>query len=199
MAATQIPPPGISPETPVNPPPKEKSVWLWIFGGCGTLLLLLVIAGFLVMRTFVKSHVHVGPNGDVDIQMPGGASMHTGDAKDIGLPIYPGVDTKNAKSVEMTMPNGQQALSMAVYTSRDPVEKVDAWYQQNVDPDFTRQGPGKKQIMLGDKTFPYPIQERDIAYTCARGNTMFVITLDAFAGITRITLMRSSTPVRQTQ
>ena len=68
------------------------------------------------------------------------------------------------------MPNGQQALSMAVYTSKDSVEKVDDWYQQNVDPDFTRQGPGKRQIMLGDKTFPLS-QRKEISPTLARAAT----------------------------
>ena len=101
----------------------------------------------------MKNNVHVGPNGEVDVKM-GGMTMHGGKAEDIGLPIYPRIETAvNAVGMEMTIPtpkNGQQTITQSIYSSKDSTEKIDNWYRQNLDPEFVRLDAGQNRAVLGD-------------------------------------------------
>jgi hypothetical protein len=201
MATPPTPLPRISPEAPgAIPPKKNQSILIWILSGCGTILVLLVIVGALAFRSFMKN-VHVGPNGEVDMRF-GGMSMHAGKAKDVGLPIYPGLDVASATGMEVTVPNkqtGPVSVTMAIYSSKDPVEKVDDWYHENLGPEFIRLDPGKNQSVLGDKAFPFPIDQGAIAYSCRRGDTMYAVTLHSIMGTSQIKLMRANAPTHQAQ
>jgi len=201
MATPPTPLPRISPEAPQAAPPKKQNILIWILGGCGTLLVLFILVAVIAVRTFVKRNVHVGPNGEVDVQV-GGMTMHTGKAQDLGIPVYPGVDLARASGVEMTIPNAKNGplnLTTAIYATNDPVAKVDAWYQQNLDSDFVRQVPGARQPAGGNSAFPIPIDPGAISYACIRSGTMYAVSLNGMFGTTQIKLMRTSTPVHQPQ
>ncbi|HUK31096.1 MAG TPA: hypothetical protein VLV89_08280, partial [Candidatus Acidoferrum sp.] len=95
MTTPPNPLPSISPEAPGAPPIERKSHTLaWVLGGCGTLLVLFIIVAVLGIRTFVKNNVRMGPNGEMTVQMPGGGTMRTGKAMDLGIPVYPNTESK---------------------------------------------------------------------------------------------------------
>jgi hypothetical protein len=201
MATPQTPPSGISPESPGVAPPKKQNILIWILSGCGTVLVLLVIVGALAFRSFMKNNVKIGPNGDVAVTV-GGITMHQGKAQDVGLPIYPGLETSSATGMEMTVPNKQNhpvSVTIAIYTSNDSIEKIDDWYHQNLGPEFIRLDPGKNQAVLGDKAFPFGIDQGAISYSCRRGDTMYAVTLHVIMGTSQIKLMRATAPVKQAQ
>jgi len=201
MATPPTPLPRISLDLPGAPPPKKQNILIWILSGCGTVLVLLVLVGVLAFRSFVKNNMHIGPNGEVDVKI-GGMTMHGGKAQDIGLPIYPGIDTAHATGMEMTIPtpkNGQQTITQSIYSSKDSVEKVDDWYHQNLDPEFVRLDAGKNQAVVGDNAFPFPLDSGAISYQCKRGDAMYAVTVHSIMGTTQLKLMRATAPVKPTQ
>jgi hypothetical protein len=199
MATPPTPLPRISPEMPGVPPPaKKQNILIWILSGCGTVLVLLVLVGMLAFRSFVKNNVHIGSNGEVDVKM-GSMTMHGGKAQDVGLPIYPGVDTARATGMKMTIPttkNGKQTITQSIYSSNDSVEKVDDWYHQNLDAEFIRLDAGQNQAVLGDKAFPFPLDRGAISYQCKRGDAMYAVTIHSIMGTTQLKLMRATAPAQ---
>jgi hypothetical protein len=197
MATPPSPVPGISPEAPGMPPLKKKSnVLVWILGGCGTVLILGIIVAVVGFRLFVKNHMHIGPNGEVDMQMAG-MTMHTGKPKDLGIPVYPGVDPAGAIGMDMMVPianNEPLSLSVAQYKTKDSQKTVDDWYRQNLGPEFTRYEPGQKPTVVQGKAFPLPVDRGAIAYSCMRGDIQFAVTINSTFGQTQLKLMRTNTP-----
>lgn len=197
MTTPPNPLPRISPESKGAPPAASKSHTVaWVLGGCGTVLVLAVIAGVLALRMFVKNNVHVGTNGEMDVKMPGGGSMHTGKAKDIGVPIYPGTESSGT-GMEFTSPRQEQNMSMATYISSDGIEKVDAWYRENLSKDYVREGPGQKHSFEGNRRLPVQIQTSSIAYVSKDGAAMSVVALNQMGRATQIILMRTGGPTAQ--
>jgi hypothetical protein len=200
MATNPSPlPPSVSTDVPGGPPPppKKQNIVLWILGGCATVLILGILALFLAVRLFVKTHVHVASNGDVDVQLPGGGSMRAGSAKDIGVPVYPGAETNKGASVDVTAPGQQREMSTSIYSTSDPIEKVDDWYRENLDKDYERQGPGQSHISVSSRGIP--VDSNAIVYVLIKGDVTTVISLSASFGKTQINLMRLNTGPRQTQ
>jgi hypothetical protein len=202
MATPPTPLPNISPGMPGLPPPaKKQNVLIWILSGCGTVLVLLVLVGTLAFRSFMKNNIHVGPNGEVDVKV-GGMTMHGGKPQDIGLPVYPGIETANATGMEMTIPtpkNGQQTITQSIYSSKDSAEKVDEWYHQNLDPEFIRLDANQNQAVLGDKAFPFPLDRGAISYQCKRGDAQYAVTIHSIMGTTQLKLMRATAPSLKSQ
>jgi hypothetical protein len=197
MATPPTPLPRISPETPGAPPAKKsQNVLIWILGGCGTVLVLLVLVGVLAFRSFMKNNVHIGPNGEVDMKM-GGMTMHAGKPKDLGIPVYPGVDATGAVGMDMMVPIANHdplSLTVAQYKTKDSQKTVDDWYRQNLGPEFTRLEPGRKPTVARGKAFPLPIDPGAIAYTCTRDDIQYAVTINSIFGQTQLKLMRTNTP-----
>lgn len=192
-------PPPVSPTVPGGPPPppKKQNIVLWVLGGCATVLILGILALVLAVRLFVKTHVHVGSNGDVDVQLPGGGSMHTGGAKDIGVPVYPGAETSKGANVDITVPGQQREVSTSIYSTSDPIEKVDDWYRENLNKDFEREGPGQSHISVTSRGIP--VDTNAIVYVSTRGDSTTAVSLSASFGRTQINLMRIIAGPRPTQ
>ncbi len=181
-------------------PPPQKNTLLWVLGGCGVAVVLVSIIIIVSIRMFVRSHVKMGSNGDVDISL-GGASLHAGQVKDLGLPIYPGAETMSGRGVEITAPGqqpGQQAgVSMAIYMSSDSIEKVDAWYREKLGKDYTREMGDEHQVTVGGKALP--LENGAIAYVSGNENNMTMISLTTSEGKTQIFMMRVGGTERKTQ
>jgi hypothetical protein len=197
MATPPTPLPRISPEAPGMVPPKKNSnVLVWILSGCGTVLVLGVIVAVLGFRSFVKNHMHIGPNGEVDMQVAG-MTMHTGKPKDLSIPVYPGVDATGAIGMDMMMPIANSeplSLSVAQYKTKDSQKTVDDWYRQNLAPEFTRSEAGQRPTGSGGKAFPLPVDPGAIAYTCTRVDIQYAVTINSIFGQTQLKLMRTNTP-----
>jgi hypothetical protein len=197
MTTPPNPLPKISPETPGAPPAAAKSNTLaWILGGCGLVLVLAIIAGVLGLRMFIKNNVHIGPGGEMDVKLPGGGQMHTGKAKDIGIPIYP-VTNPGAIGVEVTSPRQDLVMTAVTYFSADAVEKVDAWYGDNLSKDYVREGAGQKQTLPNDRRFPVPIESNSITYVLKNGKAMNVVALTQTGMTTKIVLMKTGSTAAQ--
>jgi hypothetical protein len=202
------PPPAPGPPPPATPPggfappgtppaaPPQKNTLAWVLGGCGVGVVLVIILIVVSVRMFVRSHVKVGSNGDVDISV-GGASIHAGEVKDLGLPIYPGAESTIGKGIDITAPGEQGGMSMAIYTSSDPIEKVDAWYRDKLSKDYAREVAGQNSITLGGKSIP--MQNGSIAYISGNNDNMTMVSLTPAAGKTQISLMRVGGTARQPQ
>jgi hypothetical protein len=191
MTTPPTPLPSISPESPGAPPAAAKSNTLaWVLGGCGMVLVLAIIAGVLGLRMFIKNNVRVGPGGEMDVKMPGGGQMHTGKAKDIGIPIYPETNP-GAIGMEVTSPRQELVMSVATYFSADAVEKVDAWYRDNLSKDYIREGAGLKQTLPNNRRFPVPIETNSITYVLKEGNAASVVALTQTGVTTKIVLMKT--------
>jgi hypothetical protein len=197
MATPPPPLPKISPEAPGAPPAKKsQNVLVWILGGCGTVLVLLILVGVLAFRSFMKNNVHIGPNGEVDMKM-GGMTMHAGKPKDLGIPVYPGVEAMGAVGMDMMVPIANQqplSLTVAQYNTKDSQKMLDDWYRQNLGPEFTRFEAGQKPTVASGKAFPLPIDRGAIAYTCTRDDIQFAVTINSIFGHTQLKLMRTNTP-----
>src|SRR5580658_8678445 len=104
MATPPNPLPSISPGSQGVPPVAQKNHTLaWVLGGCGAVLALFIIVVVLGVRMFVKNNVRMGPNGEMIVQMPGGGTMKTGKPRDLGIPVYPGIDSSGT-GMEFTSP-----------------------------------------------------------------------------------------------
>jgi hypothetical protein len=197
MTTPPTPLPKISPETPGAPPAGAKSNTLaWILGGCGLVLVLAIVAGVLGLRMFMKNHVHTDANGGVVVDMPGGGTVHEGKAKDIGIPVYPET-IGSGTGMEVTSPRSGQNMSMAMYLSADSLEKVDAWYRDNVGMDYVREGPGQKLSIPANRRFPSPIPANSISYVLKSGNGAKVVALTQTDRNTQILLMTTGVPPTQ--
>jgi hypothetical protein len=197
MSTFPPPLPSISPETPGAPPVVRKSNTLaWVLGGCGTLLLLAIIAGVLGIRMFIKNKVRIEHNGEMDVKITGGEPMHTGKAKDIGIPVYPETNPGGI-GVEMSGPRPEQNMNMSTYFSTDAVEKVDAWYRDNLSKDYVREGPGVKQTIPNNRRFPSNIQTNSITYALKNGDAFKIVALTQTGTSTQIVLMTTGAPATQ--
>jgi hypothetical protein len=197
LTTPPTPLPSISPETPGAPPAVRKSNTLaWVLGGCGTLLVLAIIAGILGVRMFIKNNVHMGPNGEMDMKLPGGVQMHTGKPKDLGIPVYPETNSGGI-GMEITSPRQDQNMRISTYFTPDTVEKVDAWYRDNVSKDYVREGAGAKQALPNNRRFPVPIQSDAITYVLKDGETLRVVAINQKGVNTQIALMIIGAPQTQ--
>lgn len=191
-----VPPQGAMPPGMQPPPPPKTNTLAWVLGGCGIAVVLLAIIIVVSVRLFVKSHVKVGSNGDVDISV-GGASIHAGQPRDMGLPIYPGAEATLNKGVDITAPGQQGGISMAFYNSADAIEKVDAWYRDNLSKDFVRQVAGQNGVTVGNR--PFPVENGAIVYMTGNNDNMAMISLTPVVGKTQIAMMRIGSAPKQAQ
>lgn len=200
MTTPPNPLPYTSPEAPGAPPVAQKSHTLaWVLGGCGTLLVMFIIVVILGVRSFVKNHVRVGPNGEVIVQMPGGGQMRTGKPRDLGIPVYPNTESSGAE-VDVTSPRQELNMSTAAYATTDDAEKVDAWYRENLSADYSREGPGQKHSLPVNRQFPIPVQSDAITYVAnisKNGDAMKIVVIRRMIRRTQITLMRTGEPAAQ--
>lgn len=126
----------------------------------GLVLVALVATG--VALWFVARHVKVNISDragekQVNIETPfGGLKVRKTDevARELRLPVYPGAWADEGASVELWGgTKDDQAgfdLTIATYRTDDPLEKVAAWYRQQLGPEF-RQESGKLAGTSGDR------------------------------------------------
>jgi hypothetical protein len=150
MAATPRPPAGPPQAQQPVPLPKKKSssvIW-WVLGAFLLALVLLIAAGLGTAYYFVHNTRIDQKNQQVSIKTPRGTvTLHATDSvKDVGLPIYPGAQiSESGGGIEITAPNDKRVGIQGVkYRTDDALDKVDAWYRQQLGPDFERHLPGER-------------------------------------------------------
>ncbi len=180
--------------TPPNSLSKKSSsnIWAWVFG--------LVMLGALILggaAWFVTSYLVQGiqvnrTDSSVVVDTPVGTLKAAKDEKaDPGLPIYPGAKLAQAGgTVELSVPGEDSvALTAVHYRTIDPVEKVDAWYREQLSSDFKREGPGvmnRKKEING-----VIVKSDDIAFISEKDDVVLVVALQKRFNGVEIALLRA--------
>ena len=185
---------------PGKPAPVKNSsnIWLWIIGLVVASTLILGLGALFVTR-FLAQRIAISRAGEaVEINTPVGSVKATKDeTADPGLPIYPGAKLAQAGgSVELSSPDEEAVnLTSVHYRTIDPIEKVDAWYREQLSPDFKREGPGvmnKKKNING-----IIVKSNDIAFISEKDDLVRVVALQKVLNGVEIALLRVGKPEAQ--
>ena len=123
-------------------------VVLIVLGVIVLIVALVVLAAVVMVNRFVKVEVERGGEGKrVAVHTPFGefvAEKSEDAAKKLKLPVYPGAEPdEQAVSLKLwgRVEEEEGGLNMvaASFRSRDPFDQVDAWYREQLGPDFTRE------------------------------------------------------------
>ena len=192
-------PPNPTPTGPSNPNPQNSSsIWLWIIGLVVAGALILGLGALFVTR-FLVQRIAISRAGEsVEINSPVGSVKATKDeTANPGLPIYPGAKlAQPGGSVELGTPDEEAvSLTSAHYRTIDPIEKVDAWYREQLSVDFKREGPG---VMNQKKNINgILVKSNDIAFISEKGDLVRVIALQKSSNGVEIALLRVGKPEAQ--
>ena len=123
-------------------------VVLIVLGAIVLIVALVVLAAVVMVNRFVKVEVDRGEEGKrVAVHTPFGefvAEKSEDAAKKLKLPVYPGAEPdEEAVSLKLwgRVEEEEGGLNMvaASFRTRDPFDQVDAWYREQLGPDFTRE------------------------------------------------------------
>lgn len=180
--------------TPPNPLPQKSSsnIWAWVLGLVFTGVVILGAGAWFITRVLVQSIEVNRAASSVEISTPVGSVKAAKDENaDPGLPIYPGAKLAQAGgTVELSTP-GEDAVNLtaAHYRTIDPIEKVDAWYREQLNSDFKREGPG---VMVRKKNINgVVVKSDDIAYISEKDELLLVVALQKRINGVEIALLRA--------
>jgi hypothetical protein len=180
--------------TPPNPLPQKttSNIWAWVLGLVAVGALILGAGTWFVTHYFVQSLQVNRADSSVVIDTPVGTLKAAKDEKaDPGLPIYPGAKVAQAGgTVELSMPDADSInLTAAHYRTMDPIEKVDAWYREQLSSEFKREGPGvmnRKKEING-----VIVKSDDIAFISEKDDVVLVVALQKRFNGVEIALLRA--------
>ncbi|MCL4522606.1 MAG: hypothetical protein M1453_06970 [Acidobacteria bacterium] len=187
-------PPNSVPPVPGNVPQQKRgsNIWAWVLGLLVVGALILGGGAWVVTHYLVRSLQVNRADSTVVIDTPVGTLKAAKDEKvDPGLPVYP--DAKIAQAggtVELSMPEEDSVQLTAVhYRTIDPIEKVDAWYREQLNQDFKREGPG---VMVRKKNISgIIVKSGDIAYVSEKDDVVRVVALQKRFNGVEIALLRA--------
>jgi len=179
---------------PPNPLPQKSSsnIWAWVLGLLLAGAVILGAGAWFITRYLIGTIEVNRANSSVEINTPVGTLKAAKDEKaDPGLPIYPGAKLAQAGgTVELSVPGEDSvALTAAHYRTIDPVEKVDAWYREQLSSDFKREGPGvmnRKKEING-----VIVKSDDIAFISEKDDVVLVVALQKRFNGVEIALLRA--------
>ncbi|MBI1750509.1 MAG: hypothetical protein HY234_03475 [Acidobacteria bacterium] len=183
--------------TQPNPLPQKSSsnIWAWVLGLLAAGVVILGAGAFLATRFLVRS-IEVNRTGtSVEINTAVGSLKASKDeSADPGLPVYPGSKlAQPGGTVEFTTPNEESVnITAAHYRTIDPIEKVDAWYREQLSLDFKREGPG---VMIRKKHINgVVVKSDDVAYVSEKDDVVLVVALQKRFNGVEIALLRAGKP-----
>ena len=180
--------------TPPNPLPQKSSsnIWSWVLGLILTGVAILGAGAWFVTQYLVQRIEVNRAASSVEINTAvGSVKAAKDDSADPGLPVYPEAKLAQAGgTVELSAPNEEAVKLTAVhYRTMDPIEKVDAWYREQLNSDFKREGPGvtvRKQNISG-----VVVKSNDIAYISEKDELVLVVALQKRMNGVEIALLRA--------
>lgn len=187
------PPNSVPPAAGETEPQKTGSnLGAWVLGLLLVGALILGGGAWLVTRFFVQN-IQVNRAGStVVIDTPVGSLKAGKDEKaDPGLPVYPGAKVAQpGGTVELSLPEEDSVqLTAAHYRTLDPIEKVDAWYREQLSSDFKREGPG---VMVRKKNINgIIVKSDDVAYVSEKDDLVRVVALQKRFNGVEIALLRA--------
>jgi len=174
---------------PVQTPRGKSNLLWWVLGLGVAVVALLSVSGLLIANLFVKE-IRIREKGkQVEIRTPaGGLTVSQGTVGETGLPVYPGSTlVESGKNVGFGTPEEDQkvGLSAVKYHSSDPLEKVAAWYQARLGPEFRREiGDSEGKIRV------HGVQTKGIAYVAEDHDLVRVVAISKKASGVEIALLR---------
>lgn len=132
---------------------------LAIIGGLVLACTLVTLAALWYVSRYIKVEVSRTPGAkQVQIETPfGGLTVRKAEdvAQELKLPIYPGATPdEDSASVKLWMgteeAKGGFDLTIAQFSSDDALEKIDAWYREQLGSDYKREA-GRLEGTRGDK------------------------------------------------
>ncbi|MFQ5817259.1 MAG: hypothetical protein ACE5H2_04785 [Terriglobia bacterium] len=171
--------------------PQKGSTLTTVLAIIGGLVAACVVVTAMALW-FVSRYVNVdvrssGSEKLVEIETPfGGLKVRKADAvaRELNLPVYPGAwPTDDSASVEFWVgvqdKEGGFDLTVAQYRTDDPLDKVDAWYREQLGPEFKRE-PGRIDIDIEEGKWRRRVHARGdgVAFIHERGNRVRGVALE---------------------
>jgi len=177
--------------TPTSTPQKQSNLLWCVLGLLGAAVFVLGLAGLLVAR-FLLQDVQVYQTGaQVEIRTPVGELKVSKDATPRpGLPVYPGATLLEPAATVELAPHEDEAVEItaARYRTSDSLDKVDAWYREQLGPEFQREGAG---VMVRKKDlFGVEVKSDDIAFVSEKNDLLRIVVLQKKVTTVEIALVR---------
>ncbi len=174
---------------------KGSLLW-WVLGLLVTGIAILGLGTVIVWRIVAPQVEIVRTSAGVEVKTPAG-SLKASEGDDTGLPKYPGAEiTEPGTTVEIESPaEDNLAVTVAKYTSKDELDKVDDWYKERLGPEFDREGSGKmerKRVIYGTE-----VSSSDVAFFQDREHLLQAVILRRKGSVTEIVLLRAGEPATQ--
>jgi hypothetical protein len=175
---------------PVPPPPPRSNAILWILGILGAGAVIIVLIG-LATAFYVAHHVRATSSGSrVEITTPvGQIKVNEGASHDTGLPVYPGASEMPTEGANLEIvPAGGPHVGVAAaqFFTTDPLDKVVAWYAEQLGPGFSREAPGRRMRRMQTVS----AGDADVAYVSDNGDLIRLVALKKKASGVEIGLAR---------
>ena len=177
--------------TPIPTPEKQSNLLWWVLGLLGAAVVVLGLAGLLAAR-FLLQDVQVHRSGEqVEIRTPVGDLKVSKDATPgSGLPVYPGATLFEPAATVELVPHQDEAVEItaARYRTSDSLDRVDAWYREQLGPEFQREGAG---VMVRKKDlFGVEVKSDDIAFVSETNDLLRIVVLQKKMAAVEIALVR---------
>jgi len=176
-----------APNQPV--PQKNPTLW-WVLATFGAVCAVLLVLALAVGIYFVR-YVRVKESAkQVSISSPvGNLKISEGEqGNTTGLPAYPGATvSQSGATVEVEPPNEKAGtrIGVAEYVTSDPLEKVQAWYREQLGPEFTQEKHGRVAKVAGRD-----LGDADVAFVAEKEGWVRVVALKHSGEGVSIALLR---------
>jgi hypothetical protein len=175
---------------PVPTPPKRSNDVWWVLGVLGVAIVALVFTGLSIASYIVRRARVTESSKNVEISTPvGNIQVEKGSKQHTGLPVYPGATTINTggASIEFPSTDGARVSVTAVkYFTPDSLEKVSAWYQEQLGAEFQREAPAH----VTHRIESMDAGNADVAYIDDGGDALRMVALKRKPGGVEIGLAR---------
>lgn len=175
--------------TPTPTPGQKSNLLWWVLGLGAAAVVLLTVSGLLIANLFVKEIRVRGKNQQVEIRTPAGElTVSQSPASEVGLPVYPGAAlVESGKNIEFSALGEDQkvGLSAVKYRTSDPLEKVTAWYQGRLGPEFKRETGDKE-----GKIRVHGVETEGVAYVAESDDLVRVVAISKKGPGVEIALLR---------
>ncbi len=174
---------------PVQTPGGKNNLLSWVLGLAAAAVVFLSVSGLLIANLFVKEIRFREKGKQVEIRTPAGdLTVSQGPTSVVGLPVYPGATlVESGKNVEFSAREDAQKVGMSVvkYRSSDLLEKVAAWYQARLGPEFKREtGDSEGKIRV------HGVQTEGIAFVAEDHDLVRVVAISMKGPGVEIALLR---------
>jgi len=173
-------------------PENKRSLVGWALALLGAGILILGLGTFLVWRMIAPQVDVIRTAGGGEGKAPASPEKTAPEGDGTGLPKYPGAEaTEPPSTVEIDSATEEDlAVTVAKYSSKDALEKVDDWYKEHLGPEFEREGSGmmdRKRAIYGTD-----VAKEDVAFLLDREHALQAVILRRKGAAIEIVLVHAA-------